>query len=445
MTPALRRVTRSDNPLRALPNQLLRSNFSWALAGNVIYASCQWGMLVVLAKLGSPEMVGQFALGLAVTAPVILLTSLQLRSIQATDTDGPYHFADYFGLRLLMTLLALATIAGIAFLDGYSRDLAFIIFVIALAKGMESISDVFYGLLQQHERMDRIAQSMIIKGFFSLLILSITVYLTNSVLWGSVSLALAWTLVLCVYDIPIAARTMRKLGSTGAAWAMLRPRLEVATLRQLAWLALPLGLSTMLNSLSITIPRYYVEHYQGERGLGIFAGMAYLLTVGTITVAALGQSAMPRLATYYAAQDRAEFQKLLTQLALAGLLIGVAGVGLAYAVGRPVLTLIYRPEYSENVDAFVWLFVGAGIGYVAAFLGYGITAARFDRVQLPLFAFVAGAAWLASIWLVPSQGLAGGAQAIAFGNLVQAVGSAAVVVYALYRIRGDRHTAGDLP
>jgi hypothetical protein len=39
----------------------LRLNFSWALAGNIIYAACQWGMLSVLAKLGSPEMVGLFA------------------------------------------------------------------------------------------------------------------------------------------------------------------------------------------------------------------------------------------------------------------------------------------------------------------------------------------------------------------------------------------------
>jgi len=48
----------------------LRRNFSWTLLGNVVYAGCQWAMLVVLAKLGTPEMVGQFAL--VVTAPIVL-------------------------------------------------------------------------------------------------------------------------------------------------------------------------------------------------------------------------------------------------------------------------------------------------------------------------------------------------------------------------------------
>ena len=36
----------------------LRRNFSWTFVGNLVYSGCQWGMLVVLAKLGSPGMVG---------------------------------------------------------------------------------------------------------------------------------------------------------------------------------------------------------------------------------------------------------------------------------------------------------------------------------------------------------------------------------------------------
>src|SRR5687767_8033419 len=63
----------------------LRRNFSWTLAGNVIYAACQWGILVVLAKLLAPESVGQFVLGVAVASPVFFLANLQLGSIQATD------------------------------------------------------------------------------------------------------------------------------------------------------------------------------------------------------------------------------------------------------------------------------------------------------------------------------------------------------------------------
>src|SRR5580700_4270976 len=85
----------------------IRANFAWTLAGYAVYAGCQWGMLVALAKLGTPAMVGQFALGLAATAPLLMFANLQLRTVLATDTRGEYAFSDYLGLRLSSTLLAL--------------------------------------------------------------------------------------------------------------------------------------------------------------------------------------------------------------------------------------------------------------------------------------------------------------------------------------------------
>jgi hypothetical protein len=50
----------------------LTRNFSWTLVGTGLYAVCQWGMLVVLAKLCSTTMVGQFALAMAITAPMVV-------------------------------------------------------------------------------------------------------------------------------------------------------------------------------------------------------------------------------------------------------------------------------------------------------------------------------------------------------------------------------------
>jgi len=112
----------------------LRVNFSWTFAGNVIYAACQWGILVVLAKLGSPKMVGQFALGSAITAPVIMFTNLQLRAVQATDAKDEYSFGDYFSLRLLTTALAFLIIVCIAALSGYSMITAMVILAVGAAR-----------------------------------------------------------------------------------------------------------------------------------------------------------------------------------------------------------------------------------------------------------------------------------------------------------------------
>jgi O-antigen/teichoic acid export membrane protein len=415
----------------------LRRNFSWVLAGNVIYAATQWGMLTTLAKLGTPQMVGQFALGLAITAPVILFAGLQLQVVQATDAGDQYRFSEYLALRLVTTLLALGVILGIVYSVGYRWETALVILLVAVAKAFESASDMLYGLFMRHERMEHLARSMIMRGLLALAALCVAVYLTGSVVWGVVGMALSWALVLFVHDLRSGARILDYEAGSGGA-SELRPRWEAETLVRLAWLALPLGVVIALISLNTNIPRYFVEHHLGERELGIFAAMAYIMVAGMTVVNALGRSITPRLARYYAERELASFSRLLLKATGIGAALGVAGVLVPLVAGREILTLIYTSEYAEHADVFVGLMVAAGLSYVASFLGYGITAARYFRVQIPLYALtggvIAGACW----WLVPAAGLWGAAGSLIIGEVVLLCGSLAVVAYATRAAAGAR-------
>jgi O-antigen/teichoic acid export membrane protein len=403
----------------------LRSNFSWTFIGNAVYAACQWGMLVVLAKLGSPEMVGKFTLGLAVTAPVIMFTNLQLRSVQATDARKEYLFCDYLGLRLIGTLLALVVITVIG-ISGYQSQTLLIILLVGLAKAFESISDVFYGLIQQHERMDRIATSLMLKGPLSLLLLGMGVYISGSLTWGVAGLASAWAIVLIGYDIRSGILMTSK---------MPQPRWNPSILKKLVWLALPLGFVMMLGSLYFNIPRYFIERYLGERQLGIFASIAYLMVAGNMVVNALGESASPRLAKYYASGDVKAFRSLLIKLVGVALLLGGTAFLIALIAGRQILTLFYTAEYAEQANLFVWLMIAAGISYVSSFLGYGMTAARCFRIQMPLFITVATTSAIACLWLLPKMQLLGAAIALIFAATVQGSFSLAVIIHALHKLK----------
>lgn len=407
----------------------LRRNFSWTFIGNGIYAACQWGMLVVLAKLGSPEMVGQFTLGLAVTTPVIMFTKLHLRSIQATDAKQEFSFNDYLGLRLLSTVLALVIITAIVLTSGYHRETLIVVLLIGLAKSLDAISDLFYGLIQQKERMDRIAVSLMLKGPLSLLMLSIGVYISNSIIWGVVGLIFAWGTVLVGYDIRSGVLMLNQ---------MPQPRWHSKTLLKIVRLALPLGFVMMLISLNTNIPRYFIEQHLGERELGIFAALAYLMVVGNMIIAALGDSATPRLAKYYALGDSKAFGTLLIKLSGIGALLGGIGILIAIFAGSQILSTIYSAEYAEHTNLFVWLMVAAGISYIESFLSYGITAARYFRIQMPLFSLVTGATFLACTFLIPTRGLYGAAIALITGSIVRSIGTSSVLIHAFYKLKKIR-------
>ena len=396
----------AETPLPALS---LKQNFSWTFVGNGVYQACQWGMLIVLAKLTSPEAVGLFALCLAVTAPVIMFSNLSLATVQATDARREYDFGHYLGLRLLMTGFALLMILIMA-VAGYRDRGTAVILAMGIAKAVESISDVYHGLLQQRERLDRVAQALMLKGPLSLLTLAVGVYLTGDVLWGVVGLALAWIVVLLCYDLRSARLVLSPAASVvGAAMC---PLWDWQRLLQLGKLTLPLGVAVMLLSLNVNIPRYFIEHHQGTGPLGIFAALAYFVVAGMAIIGAIAQAARPRLARHYATGRMGSFRRLTGVLLFAVALVGAGGIAIAASLGRPILAFAYGDEYAAHANVLVWLMIGACLKYVRFLLGTVVTAMRLFHWYSIVNIATTGLCLLLSALLIPQYGLLGAAWAL---------------------------------
>jgi O-antigen/teichoic acid export membrane protein len=395
----------------------LRRNISWTFVGNTVYTVAQWAMLAVIAKLGTPTMVGQFALGLAIAAPVMMLANMQLRAVQATDARGDFEFAEYVGVRLVTTVLALMMIAGVWAFAGYPGQTALVILFVGFAKAVESLNDLLYGLFQRNERMDRVAHSLIRKGLLSVVFLTAVLVLTASIASAVASVAVAWLLVL-LWDCSYASRL---LGVNEDGYPRIRPSFNIARLQRLTALAVPLGFVMMLISLNASIPRFVVERVMGEAELGIFAALAYIVVAGQAIVGALGQSATPRLANMFAQGDVHGFRRLYFTLVASGAVVGLVGILIAALAGRPLLTLLYTNEYGDYNGLLVLVMVAGLFGYVAAFQGYALTATRRFRIQMPLALATSFATLVCSVLLVPVIGLYGAAWTMLTAHVVQAV------------------------
>src|SRR5699024_2920764 len=111
-------------------------------------------LLIIIAKLSNPEMVGIFTLGLAITAPIVLFLRLHLRNALSTDMRNEHNFNDYLSLRLLSTVIFLLIMLVITIFYPVDLKTSLIIFVLSIGKSFESLSDIFQGLWQKNERLD---------------------------------------------------------------------------------------------------------------------------------------------------------------------------------------------------------------------------------------------------------------------------------------------------
>jgi O-antigen/teichoic acid export membrane protein len=227
-------------------------------------------------------------------------------------------------------------------------------------------------------------------------------------------MSVVWLAVLLSYDV----RNVRALIGRQDPFF----RFDRSELTRLMMLGLPLGWVVFFGCLSVNIPRYFLQHYMGLADQGIYASLAYLVVAINLVVTALSVSVTTRLARLFADGDHKQFVRLLTKLSMLGVLIVVVGVPLTFLVGRPLLTLLYRPEYADHVGLLA-LFVGiAGLSAIGWFIFCGLTAARTFRVQVPIYfaqmvIVVAGAALF-----VPLYGLIGAGIALLLSAIAVVLG-----------------------
>jgi O-antigen/teichoic acid export membrane protein len=391
----------------------VRRNIVSTLLGNLAFSGTQWLLTVVIARLGNMAMVGQYALGLAVCTPIFLLTGLQIRAVQATDCTGAYRFHDYLTVRIVGTACALLAVAAVSGLMPWKRETVLVVLAVALAKAVESFSDLLYGLFQLRDRLDLIARAMAIRGLGGLIALALSMAVFHNVALAVAALAVLWLAALLIYERPIALAFEGGQRSTP-------PRQEsvVATCRRLAIRCLPLAFVLLLLSATISLPRMMLERDAGDQALGVFSAVATMSGAVGLIYSALGQTALPRLARMFVS-DRGQFRNAMGRMMLFSAVVGSAVLAGAWFWGVRVITLVYGRQATVTAQLVTGLAAVGILSNTSLLLGAGLTASgRFwSQLVAALLIFLMTAA--ASALLIPGWGSMGAMYAGLVGACLQ--------------------------
>ena len=123
----------------------LRTLVGWAVVGNLGLAVAQWGVVSVIAKGGGTADVGTFTLALALTAPLLAVSQVQLRAVLVTDAMHTTPFAVYRNLRLATTAAFVLLAPLVAALGDRGGRVVVVVSVFAIAKAFDSVADIFLG------------------------------------------------------------------------------------------------------------------------------------------------------------------------------------------------------------------------------------------------------------------------------------------------------------
>jgi O-antigen/teichoic acid export membrane protein len=399
----------------------------WLLASNVFYSACQWLTVVALVKSHAPNALGHYGLASAVAAPIVVLSTMALRSYQATDVLRRYAFADYLNLRLAANVLA-ATAIGLTAWAGAVPDAAVSVLIpIGLAKLAEVTSETCYGLAQRHERIRLVALSQGARAAVGLGALVAVLTFDGTLAAAVWALAAAWTAVLLMVDLP-AAQSMEPV--------LARP--NVARLVSLARDCVPLGLQSAVVALTQGLPRYLLQASHGAAAVGYFTALSGVTPALGQLASAVGHAAAPQLG-WKAAGDMRSYRRLVFKLLGAAAALSVALTFGSVLVGRQFLTVAYTADYAAHQTAFVLLVLAAGLSMVNTMAFFSMLAVRRHGLMLAIQCGGLLTTALTGAWLIPRFGLNGAAVAVALGGAAIAAPGAHVLLRGqASRVRGDR-------
>lgn len=429
-----------DRPA-AVPQQVhsrgLLSDFTWTLLGNGIFAACQWGIIIILAKLATAEVVGQYSFSQGILTPVLMLAAFNLRVAVASDLKNEFTNREYVGFRLLTLTVGIIAAVLVALSTARSHMVVAIVAIVGVTQAAELTSDMLYGIHQRGGDLVRPATSMMVKGVIGLMALTAGIYWGHNVLLGLACLTATRAAILLLYDIRGTIPNRENVGRWRAYFQWRRHL-------QLYKVVFFLGLLSLFSTLISMIPRYFIELSLGPRELGVFTAITSLTAIGLMPVGALGSAAFVRLARAFTALQSNEVLKILGVLLALSFAIGSCGIIAAYSAGPQILTLLFRPEYAARSDLFLIVMIMGAIMFLSASLGISLSAARIFRRQASLLASVGVIEGLACWILVPRMGLSGAVLSCLGAATVQFIGTAYILISHLWRMRAEASPTVDL-
>lgn len=348
----------------------------WLLSGNMLFAFSQWLMLIFFSHYSNPLQLGYYSYALALTAPIFMLTNLQLRPILVVDwnTQKKYRFDQYFYIRIISTVIAIVISMILAFYN-HSAGLLIIIIVV-LMKSCEAISDIIYALYNAENKTRFISRSLIIKSIGIILISIVVLLSTGDVFYSLLAVLICYIVTLLLIDFK---QIKKNLG---------RVLFWDHSFKKIFLTGLPLGLSVMLISLQTNIPRYFLEYSNGVEQVGVLTILYYFVVIGGIITNSICQYLSPYFSKYFHENEVELLKSTINKALFFSMGLGLLGILTSFFAQDLIMQLLYGEKYVQYSEYLPWMMLAGLFSYIAVVNGYIMTSLKLLKVQVPLFAIL---------------------------------------------------------
>ena len=320
---------------------------SWLTLSNILGSLSQWFLLIILVKFFSTTDVGYFTYGMALSAPIFMLSDMQLKSVLIVEPTGEKdNFRTYQLIRFLTT-----TIATLGLITYYIifKEVNWIVLIVILYKASQSLTDILSGYLQKIDKMIWLSKLGICKTFSTL---ALTLFMTLAI--REIETTLLSLVIVSLLFYFILNWQINKI-------VALRFSPTLHEILDIIKKSIPLGISVFMGSYITNYPRLTIENLEGAEMLAYYGAYSYL-AIGMFQIHIPIQVFLrQRLSKSYQNSNYKDFTRKVNFSIIGFVLLGILILSILFAFGHHIIRIIYNDSYNQYFDVLLWLIISQTI------------------------------------------------------------------------------------
>ncbi len=355
-------------------NEQFKKNFIWNLIGTTFNAFNSLFFMVIITRINGLEDAGIFTIAFSTACILYMIGIYAGRIYQVTENDKSIADKDYIVNRIISCLAIIIISIVFVIIRKYDIYKSSIFIILATYKALEAFSDVFYGIMQKQELLEKAGKSTFMKAFISVIIFTIIDCLTHNLVLASFSIVITFLSIIIFYDIKITRKIMNKDTKVVAN--------NVITIFKSGFFTFAIA---FLGLYITNAPKYAIDNFLTEDIQAIFGIIVMPATVMGLLAQFIIHPYLNEIFELYKTNQYGKLKKLLYRIILVifgcGVICSLAG----YLLGTQVLGFIYGLNLTLYKNALLAILVAATFYTMAGIISPILVTMRYTKIQFIIY------------------------------------------------------------
>lgn len=361
-------------------NKQFNKNFIWNIIGTGFNAFNSLFFMIIATRINGIEDAGIFTLAYSTACILYMFGIYAGRIYQVTENDKKITDKDYILNRIISCSIIFVLIVLFVLIKGYDTYKASIFIILAIYKALEAFSDVFFGILQKNNRLDKVGKSCFIKAILSVVLFTITNILTKNLMLACASIVITYILIILVYDFREARKFMNNEPKEKAEFK------NAINIFKDGFF--PFAIS-FIGVYITNAQKYSIDSFLTEEVQAIFGIIIMPATIMGLLANLLIHPYLNEIFDLYKAKEYKKIKKILYKIILAILVIGLICTIVGYFLGAPVLGFIYGIDLSNYSIQLAIILIAATFYTMAGIISPILITMRCNFIQFIIYVGIA--------------------------------------------------------